>query len=207
MRETVGTILYGLRVITHPFEGYWELKKRKPRAKLAALCIYLAAILALYLRVQMSGFLFRATDADGYNALISMCSLAAPILLYCLVNWAITTLFDGKGRLGDVFVYVSYALLPLVLVYVPVTVLSHLLTLEEGVFLAVGDVAVVLWGVFLVLAGSVTVHDYSMFKSVVTALCTVAGIVALVFLLMVVYSAVSQLIGFFATLVMEIRYW
>jgi hypothetical protein len=60
---------------------------------------------------------------------------------------------------------------------------------------------------WLMLAGAVPTHEYTMFKSVVTSLSTILGIAAVLFLAMVFYSAVSQLISFFVNIATEIRYW
>ncbi len=207
MRDTIGTLLYGFHVMVHPFDGYWELKHHKPKATRAALIIFLAALATTFIRVQFSGFLFGTENPETNNVLLDLVALAAPLTLWCIVNWAITTLFNGKGKMADIFMFTSYALLPMILIYLPTTLVSHILSNDEAVFLYVAEAVALIWGVWMVLAGSSTVHDYTLFKSIFTGLFTLVGIMACVFLGMVIYSAISQLIGFFITLFVEFRYW
>jgi hypothetical protein len=46
-----------------------------------------------------------------------------------------------------------------------------------------------------------------MTKTVIAAFFTVLGIAALLFLATVFYSAASQLVSFFTTVITEIQYW
>lgn len=209
MRETISTLLYGLHVIVHPFDGFWTLKRWKKKSVSAACIILFLALLTVFARVQLVGFLFSASavNPEDSNVLMDMLALVAPLGMWVVLNWSITTLFDGKGKMHEIFVFTCYSLLPMILIELPMVAVSHALSLQEAVFYTVAEVVAMIWTVFLILAGSVSVHDYTMFKSIVTGICTLLGIAASVFLMMVVYSAVSQLINFFITIVTEIKYW
>ena len=206
MRATIGTILYGFHVLIHPFDGFWDLKHEKKNTFVAALVILCMVILAVVLRFQAAGYLFRPAVAEEANILFNIMSVILPLLLWTLVNWAITTLFDGKGTMSMIFISSTYALLPLLL-FIPQLFLTHVLVLEEAPFIHTIDIVAGLWCVGLLLIGNLTVHEYSMKKTIAASVATIVGIGALLFLGGVFYSAVSQLFAFFATLVMEIMYW
>lgn len=53
-----------------------------------------------------------------------------PVALFCLGNWTITTLMDGKGTMRDIFTVLSYAFVPVILIRVPTAILSNVLTLN-----------------------------------------------------------------------------
>ena len=207
MRRTIGTVLYGFHVMIHPFDGFWDLKHEKKNTFSAAVVIVALTVLSTVLKIQASGLLFRSFAAEDVNLLLEFVTVLGPLILWVCVNWSITTLFDGKANLRVIFISTAYALLPLSMFFLPGVVLSHFMTQEEGVFIVVMDIAAGLWCAFLLLTGSATVQDYTMFKTVVSAIATVLGIIAVLFLLSVFFSACSQLIGFFATIFMEILYW
>ena len=207
MRRTIGAVLYGFHVMTHPFDGFWELKRDKKRAFPAAVVITALTVLSAVLKIQASGFLFKSFAAEDYNLPLELLTVLGPLALWVCVNWSITTLFDGKADMKMIFISTAFAMLPLALFFLPGAALSHFLTQEEGVFIIVIDIAAGLWCAFLLLTGSSTVQEYSMLKTVVSAIATVLGIIAVLFLLSVFISAISQLIEFFTTIIMELLYW
>lgn len=206
MRTTIGTVLYGFYILTHPFDGFWDLKHEKKKTLQASIIILSLVVLAVILRFQAAGYLFKPTVAEDANILFNIISVIAPLLLWTIVNWAITTLFDGKGSIIMIFISSTFALLPLLL-FIPQLFLTHVLILEESAFISTIDIVAGLWCAMLLLIGNLTIHEYSMKKTIAASIATIIGIAALLFLGGVFYSAVSQLFGFITTLIMEIQFW
>lgn len=80
------------------------------------------------------GFLFTSYDAVTFNSLLVFARTVGLILLWVVVNWAVASLFEGKGRLRDILTVVCYSLLPLLLIKLLALPLSHVMLLEEGTF-------------------------------------------------------------------------
>ena len=57
------------------------------------------------------------------------------IALFVLANWLMSTFFEGKGRLKEVWIYLCYATMPMIVHNILFVILSNVLTQEEGVFL------------------------------------------------------------------------
>ena len=60
-----------------------------------------------------------------------------PLAIFCICNWGVTTLFDGKGHLGDIYMGTAYALTPYTLIQIPIIILSNVVTIEESAFYSV----------------------------------------------------------------------
>ena len=110
----------------------------------AATILLILIVIAFIFTRQYTGFALNYSKIEELNIIMESLSVLIPFLLWCLVNWALTTLWDGKGRMKDIYVASAYALTPLFLVYIPATILSNYLTIEEGtfynLFLAIGAV-------------------------------------------------------------------
>jgi hypothetical protein len=52
---------------------------------------------------------------------------------------------DGKGTFRDIIIATAYALVPFVLINLPLTFVSNYLTMEEGTFYHFFRIAAVLW--------------------------------------------------------------
>ena len=156
---------YALYVITHPFDGFWDL-----------------------------------------NVFEEMGSLLLPFLILCLANWAMTTLFEGKGRFKDIYIGMCYALVPYILIQLPMILVSNILTYEEGSLYSVMLSISVIWSVFLVFVGLMEIHDYGPGKTFIFIIVTIVGACVIIFLALVCLSLLSDAIGFFVSLYREAAY-
>ena len=86
-----------------------------------------------------------------------------------------------------------------------VVVMSNLLSTDEAAFLSMAQTVVYLWtGVCLVMALKEG-HMYSLGKTLLTTLLTLAGMVVVLLLCAIGYTVVMQLISFISNIYTELR--
>lgn len=187
---------YSLYVIFHPFKGFWDLKHEKKGNAFSAWLIVSMLIVLLILRRQFTGFILNFNKQNEMNVFVEILSVLAPLGLWCLSNWCITTLVDGEGSFKDIFITTAYALTPVVLINIPLLLFSNIIILEETVFYTVLDVLSILWAVLLILIGIMTVHQFTMSKTFVTIAVAVLGMVIILFLILLFVSIVQQIVSF-----------
>jgi len=127
-----------------------------------------------------------------------------PFLILCLANWAMTTLFDGKGRFRDIYMAMCYSLIPYSLIQLPMILVSNMLTFEEASFYSVLLSISVIWCVFLVFVGLMEVHDYGPGKTFIFIIVTVVGAAVIIFLLLTFFSLLSDAYAYFYSMYREI---
>ena len=91
----------------------------------------------------------------------------------------------------------GYALKPYVLMSVPLFLLSHILTEEEAMIYTLLDVICLIWVLALMFFGMMTVHDYSLGKSVLTAVLTLLGMCIILFILLLLSSLIQEIYNYF----------
>lgn len=200
------SLRYALHVITHPFDGFWDLTHEHRGTLAAANTFLFLFLLTRVVKLLCTSFQFISTPVQHINVFEEMGSLLLPFLILCLANWAMTTLFDGKGRFIDIYIAMCYALVPYVLIQLPMVLVSNMLTFEEGSFYSVLLGFSVIWCVFLVFVGLMEVHDYGPGKTLVFLIVTVVGACVILFLILVFFSLLSDAIGYFVSLYREIVY-
>lgn len=189
-------LVYAFHILFHPFDGFWDLKHEK-RGSARSATILVALLLATYLLMrQFTGFLFRDASAKDMNLFYEVFSVLAPLALWCLTNWGITTLMDGKGTLKDIYCVSAYALAPLILIYLPLIPISHLLSREEAEVYSVLSAVAVIWAAFLMFVGIMTIHQYTVGKTLLTVLIAVVGMMGILFLVLLFVGLLQQLINF-----------
>ena len=195
---------YALYVITHPFDGFWDLIHEK-KGSIAAANTFLALFLLIrVLKLIATNFQFIMAPIQHINVFEEMGSLLLPFLVLCVANWAMTTLFEGKGRFRDIYMGMCYALVPYIIIQLPMILVSNMLTYEEGSFYSVLLSISVIWCVFLVFVGLMEIHDYGPGKTFIFLIVTVVGAGVILFLMLVFFSLLSDAVAFFVSFYREI---
>ena len=202
----VKEIKYGLHVIFHPFDGFWDLKKERRGSLAAALTFVVIVIMLMTFEKQTTGFPFNTVRLKDVNVVVDVLTVTMIYVLWCVANWCLTSLMDGEGNMKDIFIAMGYALIPLILVRIPMIILSLGITAEEGTFYYVLDVFSYIWTGILVFLGTMITHQYSFKKTVLTCICTVVGMGIIMFIGLLFFNVIQQMITFFTTIYKELRF-
>lgn len=203
MAELWKQLRYTTHVMFHPFDGFWDLKHEHRGSMKAAIVLIAMLVINSILGTQFTGFLYNPYyDGVSLNVFSELTSVVGTFLLWCVSNWALTTLMDGEGSFKDIVMVSAYAMAPLFLIGIPLTFISNVMPLDYEAFYNIIDSISVLWSGFLMLSGLMVVHQYSLGKTLLTAVLIVVGMAVIVFLGLLFFNLISQLISF----VVEI-YW
>jgi len=198
------SLLYAKHVIFHPCDGFWDLKHEKRGTMGAALTIVGLVALTYVVMRQYTGFIFNPRDLSRLNVLVELLSVLVPFFLWAVVNWALTTLMDGKGTLRDIIIATAYALVPFVLINLPLTLVSNYLTMEEGTFYHFFRIAAALWTAYLIFIGMAVTHDYEKGKNFWTCLLTIVGIGVVLFIGLLFIHVINVVVGFISSVYAEL---
>lgn len=204
--QYVRELKYGLHVIFHPFDGFWDLKREKRGSLAAALTFVVAVIFISTLEKQCTGFLFNAVRLSDVNVIVDILTVGMLYVLWCVSNWCLTSLMDGEGTMKDIMIATGYALVPMILIRLPIIPLSSVITVDEGTFYYVFGTISYIWTGFLVFFATMITHQYSLKKTVVTCLCTIVGMGIILFIGLLFFNVIQQMISFGMTIYREIRF-
>lgn len=204
--ELINSVFYSFFIIRHPSVGFTALKYQK-RVSItgAALLLFFECISYVFLR-QYTGFVYNSLNVASISLIKEFVAFLAPILMLILVNWALTTLMDGKGSFQEIFKMCVVSLLPIFLLFIPAAILSHVMTLEEHAFYQAILIFAYLWVGVLYVFGMIIIHEYSIKKVIITTILTIIGIFVLILLLMICFNILSMLIDFIKNVAVEVRY-
>lgn len=201
-----GPIAFIFYIIFHPFEGFWELKyENKARVSIAMVLLFLVIVVRA-LQVQYTGFVVNYTNPLWINSLDQVQYVLVPFFLWCIANWSLTTLMDGEGKFKEIVMAAAYSVTPLLLINVPTVIWSHFMTVEESAFYHLLNSIAMIWFVFLFFIGTMTVHQYSVTKTIVTIFLSLLAMGFILFLAMLFFSLLQQIISFVHTIYTEFVY-
>lgn len=203
--RTMRSLRYALHVIVHPFEGFWDLIHEKRGSVAAANIIVLAVLVTRLVRLRFTGFMFLDVYWPNVSIWTEILQILAPLLLFVISNWGITTLFDGKGSFRDIYMGAAYALTPYVLLQIPMVIMSNFVTADEGVFYTLMNGISLLWSGALIISALMMIHAYTLGQTILSTAASVVGMLAIAMLCLIFFSMFSEAIGYFTSLVQEIR--
>ena len=206
MRRTLDQLAYALYIIRRPFDGFWNLKYDGRGGLAAALILVALLSFSFVFQRQATGFIFNYNEIDQLNVFQQLRYVLIPFVLFCVANWALTTLMDGEGKFSEIVVATAYATAPIALVSIPVTIVSNFITLEEGALLYLFNQLAYLWFCWLLLVGNMTVHQFSMAKTVVTMLLTFVGMGVILFIGLLFFNLIEQVASFAVTIYKEMKF-
>lgn len=197
---------FPLQVIVKPFESFWDMKyENKGKLKVAFTLIVLT-ILAVILQKKYAGFLVNYNDPRTLNSLMDIATILFPFFLWCVANWSITTLMGGEGKFKEIVLATAYSLTPLIIIYIPMTFISRYMANEEVAFYYLLLSIASLWFVWLLFIGIMTVHQYTVLKTVTTIVLTIIVMGIIVFLGALVLSMLQQIYDFIYNVYREILF-
>ena len=196
----------GIYVMTHPFNGFWELKWERKGKVSEATALLAATMLVNMICAKFTPYIFNTALTEQTNIVVPALSYLLLIGLWIVANWCFTTLFDGKGTMKDIYIYTCYSLFPYALLSLPVMLLSLVLTLENASIYHALQTFITIYMAFLIFTGTLTVHQYSIGRTILMIILSIVGIMILIFLMLLCFNLGVDIYDFISSAIREIIY-
>lgn len=196
----IGSLKFALYCITHPLDGFWDLTHEKRGTYAAANTILITTLIVKVLKLKYTSFIFLRVYWEELNMIMYMGSVLFPLVLWVVGNWALTTLFDGKGRLGQVYITTCYCFTPYILLQIPMMLMSHVVTVDEAAFYSMLGAISLIWCALLIVAAMGQIHEYSLGKNILFTIASLFAMLVMIFIILLFFSMISQGVAYFISL-------
>lgn len=190
--------------LIHPFDGFFEIRFRHQGSLLLAVLLMIAFGVLRCLSYQYTGFVMNFNDLENMDSLSIFISTVSVIVLFAVSNWTITTLFNGKGKLSDIYIVICYSLTVLIIGDALVTFLSNFVATEEVMILRSVQALVYVWFAFLLVAGLGTIHEYGLGGNVASIVLSVVAAAIILFIGILLFTMMERMVSFFTSVFEEL---
>ena len=190
--------------LVHPFDGFFEIRFRNHGSLLIATLLLVAYAVLNCLKFQYTGFPMNMNNIEEMDALSLFISVVSVVALFTVSNWTVTTLFNGKGKMKDIFIVVCYSLTIPLIGDAIVTFASNFVTLEEVMILTSVQMVCYAYFVFLVIAGLTTIHEYGFGGSILSIVMSIVAAAIILFIGILVFTMMERMISFFSSVFEEL---
>lgn len=197
----------GLSVLFDPVETVYLVKRdRKRKNWLSVAVIFLLVALVRIGTICLTHYPLSTTQLQNTNLLLECAVILVPLLTWAVAQYAVTAIFSGEAKFGEILTLCSLSMVPYILLSVPFALLSNLMgTGEAGLYQAMTGF-MWLWVVILLLRTLKNSNDYTFGKMLLVTLITLCT-VALIWLIIILLLAFGgQFIDFIRDVVNEIGY-
>lgn len=202
----IKSLKFALYCMTHPLDGFWDLTHEKRGTYAAANTILILTLIARVASLRFTSFVIMDVYWEDVNIFTYIASVLFPLVLWVLGNWGLTTLFDGKGRLGQVYMGTCYAIAPYPLLQFPMMIMSNFVTLDEAAFYSMLGYISLGWAAFLIIFAMQQIHEFSPSKNILFTIASIFAMLVMVFILLLFFSMISQGVAYFISLAKELLF-
>lgn len=191
-------------ILAHPLKGF-DIFKREKKAKMSVAITFVFILIILQiLEFQYTGFVVSQQDVNDLNTIKEIGYVILPIVLVTIGNWSVTTLFDGKGKMGEIFMMICYSLYPLIWAKAVGLVFSNIITTAEvGFYGLIMGLGTFLLG-YMIFFGLVSIHEYGVGKCIISIAFTGLAVMVLLFIILLGFDLFQKIYMFVYTIYREI---
>ncbi len=194
-------LIFPFYIFRHPSDGYYDIKREKKGSNLAATIYLLLFFVAYIYWIYETSFLFNDRIASEINLFQQIIVIFIPFVLWVVANYLVCSIRDGEGKFSDVYQGSAYTLLPMIITFPLVTIISKGLTYNEAfIYHTLLDLGIIITVIYFIVMVK-EIHFYDMrptlkniFISIFTGLMIMAVIIIVYLLLGEVYNLFSDII-------------
>lgn len=197
---------FAFYTVSHPSDGYYEIRHRNRGSVLIAVLLVIAFSLSFSLNRIYASFIVNDVDPLDVSAFLELGAVLLLYILFSISNWSITCLMGGEGRLKDITIALGYAMIPLIVCFNLATIVSQVVAQNEEAFyymiLGIG----IAYALFMMLIGIMQVHNYTLGKTLVTIFLTFIAMFIIIFIVLLFVDLINQVYNFFYSIYQELIY-
>ncbi|MFE5320563.1 YIP1 family protein [Paenibacillus sp. NPDC056579] len=179
----IQNLKHAIYVLKHPVDGFTAVRYEGKGSYLAAIVIMAVVYGALLFKEFFTSFSFNmAVRVDVYSIFTQFFIVW---ITWIIANYLVSSIYRGEGRFRDILIGSAYALVPYIIIGVPLALISNVMTLSESSIYSFIENGMLIWIGILMFWKIQWVHNYSVGETVMNiflTLCTMIVIGVLIFI-------------------------
>ncbi|MBO6162258.1 MAG: YIP1 family protein [Eubacterium sp.] len=195
-----------LHTVSHPADGFYEIRHRERGSVLVALILVVLFSVVWSINRISASFVVNDVDPRMVNSISELITVLLFFFLICVSNWSITCLMDGKGRLKDIIIAIGYSTVPATVCILIGTLVSQFVSNDEAAFYTMICGIGIAYTLFMMLIGIMTVHNFTLGKTIITIFLTLVALLIIVFIILLLVDLINQVYSFLFSIYQELMF-
>ncbi len=193
-----------LMTLFHPVVVTEYIKKQRDKRKnwIPVAVLLLLALAVRILSIYLTHYPLASVSVRKANLLLECGKLFVPVITWVLASYAMTTILDGETLFFETALFSAYALVPYIMFTPILTLLSHLMDINQLGLYTTLEIIILGWVVLLMVLALKEMNGYSMGKTVLLIFLSLFTMIMIWAMVILLYTISSQ----FVTMVREMFY-
>lgn len=201
--QFVRTVPMAWRVIKHPAEAFFQLKYEGQGTVWQGIVLIILAYLVHLGNLVWTAFDFSLIQRGRTSLLTNSGEFLLPLATWIVANYLVGDLYEGEANLAEVLTGSAYAMLPFIVLQLPIALFSHVLVPSDGVLRLV-QIFQRLWVVYLFFTQVRVLHNLEWAQAFKASIVTLVGIGVIWTMFLVVTGLGQQAYSFIHQIIQEI---
>lgn len=204
-RKLLSELLFLGKFLRNPIDSFYYIKRQRRVSVLSATILYIILYLEFLFMKYFTGFIFRGgITLEQINFGMEFILLFLPIILFIVSNYLVSTINEGEGRFSDIYIGTIYSLAPILVLLVPITLMSNVLTLNEY-FLYIFFMQVMMgWSLIILFIMIKEIHAFEFWGTVRNIFTTIFCMFIIVLVCFIIYVLMDQVTDFVTAIIQEV---
>jgi sugar lactone lactonase YvrE len=191
-------------IMKHPIDGFNAIRYEEKGSFASSSIMLLLALVSFCIYRAFADFTFNPQILLGVDLVTVFLQFVILWSGWIISNYLISTIYRGEGRFRDVAYGSAYALFPLVLVGLPLTIISSVLTLSEDSIYYFLQIGMMVWIGLLMFWKVQSMQNYSVGETVVNIGLSLVTMTMLGVLVFITFGLSTELTDFFYSVFQEV---
>ena len=197
-------ISFPLYILAHPVKGFEEFKREKKGKLWVAILFMVLLILLNIAEYQFTGYVISQKDVTSLHTFREIITIIGIVVILTVANWSITTLFDGKGKMLEIFMMICYCMMPMLWAKFFGLFISNVVSKNEAAIYSLIQGLGVFLTCYMAFFGLIGIHEYGVIKCVLSILGTAIAALVICFVGILSFDLFQKMYGFLYTIYQEI---
>ncbi|CAM3609694.1 YIP1 family protein [Marinicrinis lubricantis] len=193
-----------LVIIRHPVDGFTALRYENKGSYLSAFILLAATSTALVATETTTSFAFNPVPPSSINIGSVLLPFFGVWFGFVVCNYLVSSIYHGEGRFKDVFVGSAYALVPFIIVGLPLAILSNIMTHAEGTIYDYLQNGMYIWLALMFIWMVQALHNYSVGETMLNIILSIFALMILAVLIFLIFGLTNELIVFIYEVYQEV---
>lgn len=186
-----------LGCVFDPNEGFRLIRDHRNDFDIVVpLILYFMVMVARIVSLFVTHYPFRHADISEINLWYELVVIFAPIFIWVIGNYLVTTIRGGEVRLREIFSAAAYCMIPYIVITIPLSFLSLVMSLSSaGLYNGINTLMWV-WVGLQFFISTMTMNSYRFFETVVNVLLSIFACVFMLVVFALLFMLGGQVVDF-----------
>lgn len=206
LRRLLEDIRFAFYAILHPIDAFDGIKWEGKGSLTVSGGILVLLVLQTVMTRQNTGFAYNHNNLETLNIFTILLATVGIFVLWFISSVGISRLMFGEGTARQIWITLTYSLLPSILVQLIIVGLTNVVSLEMQAFLVMFQIVGYLWTALMVYSSVFIIQQFSFARSFLNLFLSFVGVLIVMFILLLLYSLTQQIVVFIRTITNELLF-